>query len=215
MCRARKPGQRHSAHARRRLPEASFSVSRPGVARPVIRAALNQGEYLDAADKCYRLALHATLETLATIKNPPNVAIVQQAGRDRWRTAGRWNGGAGKASTLELGSRGRDQQDPERVAVGGAFSHAASISESLATTSGGAYRLVRPMSHYMDSARLKLVKVLKLTRLSLTSGTGSQIEEFPFLRNSRRCWLRCVPTRSFKKRRSDERSSGKTHGGVE
>jgi hypothetical protein len=38
------------------------------------------------------------------------------------------------------------------------------------------HALVRPMSHYMDSAGLKLVKAPKLTRLSLTSGTGSQIE---------------------------------------
>ena len=51
----------------------------------VMRAALNQGEYLDAADKYYKLALRAqsqaraTLETLATIKNPPNLAFVKQA----------------------------------------------------------------------------------------------------------------------------------------
>jgi hypothetical protein len=51
----------------------------------VMRAVLNQGEYLDAADKYYKLALRAqnqaraTLETLATIKNPPNLAIVKQA----------------------------------------------------------------------------------------------------------------------------------------
>ena len=43
------------------------------------RAALNMGEYLDAADKYMRLALKAqgqcrsTLETLATVKNPPVV----------------------------------------------------------------------------------------------------------------------------------------------
>jgi hypothetical protein len=51
----------------------------------VMRATLNQGEYLDAADRYYKLALRAqnqaraTLETLATIKNPPNLAIVKQA----------------------------------------------------------------------------------------------------------------------------------------
>jgi hypothetical protein len=48
------------------------------------RAALNMGEYLDAADKYMRLALkaqgqcRATLETLATIKNPP-VLFAKQA----------------------------------------------------------------------------------------------------------------------------------------
>ena len=53
--------------------------------RLVVRAAMNQGEYLEAADRYYRLALRAqnqcraTLETLATIKNPPNLAIVKQA----------------------------------------------------------------------------------------------------------------------------------------
>jgi hypothetical protein len=51
----------------------------------VIRAALNQREYLDAADRYYKLALRAqnqaraTLETLAAIKNPPTLAIVKQA----------------------------------------------------------------------------------------------------------------------------------------
>jgi hypothetical protein len=49
------------------------------------RAALNMGEYLDAAETFMRLALkaqsqcRATLETLATIKNPPAVAFVKQA----------------------------------------------------------------------------------------------------------------------------------------
>lgn len=49
------------------------------------RAALNIGEYPDAVDTYMRLALRAqsqcraTLETLATIKNPPNVAFVKQA----------------------------------------------------------------------------------------------------------------------------------------
>lgn len=48
------------------------------------RAALNMGEYLDATDKYMRLALkaqgqcRATLETLATIKNPP-VVFARQA----------------------------------------------------------------------------------------------------------------------------------------
>jgi hypothetical protein len=48
------------------------------------RAALNMGEYLEAADKYMRLALkaqgqcRATLETLATIKNPP-VVFAKQA----------------------------------------------------------------------------------------------------------------------------------------
>ncbi len=50
------------------------------------RAAMNMGEYLDAADTYMRLALRAqsqcraTLETLATIKNPPTaVSFVKQA----------------------------------------------------------------------------------------------------------------------------------------
>lgn len=49
------------------------------------RAALNLGEYLNAADVYTRLALkaqaqcRATLETLATIKNPQPVAFVRQA----------------------------------------------------------------------------------------------------------------------------------------
>lgn len=50
------------------------------------RAGLNMGEYLDAAEMYMRLALkaqsqcRATLETLATIKNPPaSVAFVRQA----------------------------------------------------------------------------------------------------------------------------------------
>jgi hypothetical protein len=53
--------------------------------RLVVRAAMNQGEYLDAAQTYYRLALkaqsqcRATVESLALIKNPPNVAIVKQA----------------------------------------------------------------------------------------------------------------------------------------
>ncbi len=48
------------------------------------RAALNMGEYLDATDRYMRLALkaqsqcRATLETLATIKNPP-VVFAKQA----------------------------------------------------------------------------------------------------------------------------------------
>lgn len=48
------------------------------------RAALNMGEYLDATDRYMRLALkaqsqcRATLETLATIKNPP-VVFARQA----------------------------------------------------------------------------------------------------------------------------------------
>lgn len=51
----------------------------------LVRAVRNQGEYLDAADRYYKLALRAqnqtraTLETLATIKNPPNLAFVKQA----------------------------------------------------------------------------------------------------------------------------------------
>ncbi len=49
------------------------------------RAALNLGEYIGAAETYLKLALRAqsqcraTLETLATIKNPPNVAFVKQA----------------------------------------------------------------------------------------------------------------------------------------
>lgn len=49
------------------------------------RAALNMGEYLDAAEAYMRLALkaqaqcRATLETLAEIKNPRPVAFVKQA----------------------------------------------------------------------------------------------------------------------------------------
>lgn len=49
------------------------------------RAALNMGEYLNAADTYLRLALkaqtqcRATLETLAAIKNPQPVAFVRQA----------------------------------------------------------------------------------------------------------------------------------------
>ena len=49
------------------------------------RAARNMGTYLDVTDTYLRLALKAqsqcrtTLETLATIKNPPNVAFVRQA----------------------------------------------------------------------------------------------------------------------------------------
>ena len=49
------------------------------------RAAMNMGEYPDATDRYMRLALkaqsqcRATLETLAVIKNPPNVAFVKQA----------------------------------------------------------------------------------------------------------------------------------------
>lgn len=53
--------------------------------RLIVRAAMNQGEYLTAAETYYRLALkaqsqcRATIESLALIKNPPNVAIVKQA----------------------------------------------------------------------------------------------------------------------------------------
>lgn len=49
------------------------------------RAALNMGEYLDAADRYLRLALkaqsqcRATIQVLADIKNPRPVAYVQQA----------------------------------------------------------------------------------------------------------------------------------------
>jgi hypothetical protein len=49
------------------------------------RAALNMGEYINAAETYMRLALkaqsqcRATLETLATIKNPQPVTIVRQA----------------------------------------------------------------------------------------------------------------------------------------
>lgn len=49
------------------------------------RGALNLGEYLSASETYLRLALkaqsqcHATLETLAEIKNPHPVAFVQQA----------------------------------------------------------------------------------------------------------------------------------------
>lgn len=49
------------------------------------RASLNMGEYLDAAETYLRVALkaqsqcRATLETLALLKNPPNVVFVQQA----------------------------------------------------------------------------------------------------------------------------------------
>jgi len=53
--------------------------------RLILRAAANQGEYLDAADRYFRLALRAqnqcraTIETLAAIKNPPHLAFVKQA----------------------------------------------------------------------------------------------------------------------------------------
>lgn len=49
------------------------------------RATQNMGEYLDAADRYMRMALRAqsqcraTLETLATIKNPPNPTFIRQA----------------------------------------------------------------------------------------------------------------------------------------
>jgi hypothetical protein len=49
------------------------------------RAALNMGEYIDACDKYLKLALRAqsqcrsTLETLATVKNPPVMGYVRQA----------------------------------------------------------------------------------------------------------------------------------------
>ncbi len=49
------------------------------------RATLNMGEYLDAAERYMRLALRAqaqcarTLETLATVKNPPNPTFIRQA----------------------------------------------------------------------------------------------------------------------------------------
>ncbi len=49
------------------------------------RAALNMGEYINAAETYMRLALkaqsqcRATLETLGLIKNPPNLAFVKQA----------------------------------------------------------------------------------------------------------------------------------------
>ena len=49
------------------------------------RAAINMGEYMDAAETYFRLALkaqaqcRATLETLAAIKNPQPVAFVRQA----------------------------------------------------------------------------------------------------------------------------------------
>jgi len=49
----------------------------------VLRAQMNMGEYLDAGDRYMRLALkaqsqcRATLETLATIKNPPTVFAKQ------------------------------------------------------------------------------------------------------------------------------------------
>jgi len=51
----------------------------------VRRAALNEGQYMEAADRYYRLALRAqsqcraTLESLALIKNPPHLAFVKQA----------------------------------------------------------------------------------------------------------------------------------------
>ena len=50
-----------------------------------VRAAINMGKYPDAAETYMKLALRAqsqcraTLESLATIKNPPNVAFVKQA----------------------------------------------------------------------------------------------------------------------------------------
>jgi len=49
------------------------------------RAAINFGGHLEAAERYMRLALKAqtqcrtTLETLASVKNPPNVAFIQQA----------------------------------------------------------------------------------------------------------------------------------------
>jgi hypothetical protein len=49
-----------------------------------VRASLNEGQYLDAADRYYKLAMRAqsqcraTIETLAMMKNPPNVAFVKQ-----------------------------------------------------------------------------------------------------------------------------------------
>jgi len=49
------------------------------------RATMNMGEYLDAAETYMRMALRAqaqcrgTLETLATIKNPPNPTFIRQA----------------------------------------------------------------------------------------------------------------------------------------
>jgi hypothetical protein len=49
------------------------------------RAALNMGEYINAAETYMRLALkaqsqcRATIETLALIKNPPPVTFVKQA----------------------------------------------------------------------------------------------------------------------------------------
>jgi hypothetical protein len=53
--------------------------------RLITRAAKNEGQYLDAAEKYYRLALRAqnqcraTIETLALVKNPPNLSFVKQA----------------------------------------------------------------------------------------------------------------------------------------
>jgi hypothetical protein len=49
------------------------------------RAALNEGQHMEAADRYYRLALRAqsqcraTLESLALMKNPPHLAFVKQA----------------------------------------------------------------------------------------------------------------------------------------
>lgn len=51
----------------------------------VIRASRNQGEFLDAADRYYKLAMRAqsqcraTIETLSLMKNPPSIAFVKQA----------------------------------------------------------------------------------------------------------------------------------------
>lgn len=53
--------------------------------RLILRAAANHGQYLDAADRFYKLALRAqnqcraTIDTLAAIRNPPNASFVQRA----------------------------------------------------------------------------------------------------------------------------------------
>lgn len=86
------------------------------------RAALNEGEYLDAADQYYRLALRAqsqcraTLESLALIKNPPPLAFVKQANIGQ---AVQVNNGTGVADANQAFSdqyaRARTESEPNKL----------------------------------------------------------------------------------------------------
>ena len=109
----------------------------------VIRAAMNQGEYLDVADRYYKLALRAqnqaraTLETLATIKNPPNLAIVKQANIGQTVQV---NNGTARASRAPENENEPNKllevTDGERLDVGAATAASRADSDLEAVGSG-------------------------------------------------------------------------------